>query len=89
MTDGALRTPPPARIDWSGPTPRSLDDGDLYFQADGLDESRHVFINGVQCAAVRVYPGREDSTGVSLRAIGGDANLVHLNTWQMENIYEE
>ncbi len=47
-----------------------------------------VFINGVQCAAVRVYPGREDSTGVSLRAIGGEANLIHLNAWQMKNIYE-
>ncbi|MEM9281650.1 MAG: glycoside hydrolase family 32 protein [Verrucomicrobiota bacterium] len=48
-----------------------------------------VFINGVQCSAVRVYPGREDSTGVSLRAIGGEANLIHLNAWQMKNIYEQ
>ncbi|MEM7697555.1 MAG: sulfatase-like hydrolase/transferase [Verrucomicrobiota bacterium] len=47
-----------------------------------------VFLNGVQCAAVRVYPGREDSTGVSLRAIGGDAQLINLNAWQMDNIYE-
>ena len=29
-----------------------------------------VFANGKQCVAVRVYPGREDSTGVSLRAQG-------------------
>jgi beta-fructofuranosidase len=47
-----------------------------------------VFINGTQCAAVRVYPGRKDSLGVSLRAIGGDANLIHLNAWHMANIFE-
>ena len=47
-----------------------------------------VFVDGRQCASVRVYPGREDSTGVSLRAIGGHARLVSLDAWQMENIYE-
>jgi len=47
-----------------------------------------VFINGIQCAAVRVYPGRKDSTGVSVRSIGGDAQLISLNAWQMENIYQ-
>ena len=47
-----------------------------------------VFVNDRQCAAVRVYPGREDSLGVSLRAIGGDAQLLSLDAWQMENIYE-
>ncbi len=46
-----------------------------------------VFANGKQCVAVRVYPGREDSTGVSLRAQGGDAELRSLDAWQMENIY--
>ncbi len=46
-----------------------------------------VFING-QCAAVRVYPGLENSTGVSLRAIGNPAKLTSLKAWQMENIYE-
>jgi len=47
-----------------------------------------VFVNDRQCAAVRVYPEREDSLGVSLRAIGGDAKLISLDAWQMENIYE-
>jgi beta-fructofuranosidase len=47
-----------------------------------------VFVNGKQCVAMRVYPGREDSVGVSLRAQGGDAELKSLDAWQMENIYE-
>jgi len=44
--------------------------------------------NGKQCLAVRVYPGREDSIGVSLRSQGRDAVLKSLDAWQMENIYE-
>lgn len=47
-----------------------------------------VFVNGTQCAAVRVYPGREDSVGVSIRSIGGDSKLLSLDAWQMANIYE-
>lgn len=47
-----------------------------------------VFVNGKQCVAMRVYPGREDSVGVSLRAQGGDAELKSLDAWQMQNIYE-
>ena len=46
-----------------------------------------VFANGKQCVAVRVYPGREDSTGVSLRAQGDGAELRSLDAWQMKNIY--
>jgi beta-fructofuranosidase len=47
-----------------------------------------VFVNGRQCVAMRVYPGREDSVGVSLRAQGQDAELKSLDAWQMENIYD-
>ena len=43
-----------------------------------------VFVNERQCVAARVYPGREDSTGVSLRAQGRDATLLQLDAWQME-----
>lgn len=46
-----------------------------------------VFANGRQCVAVRVYPEREDSLGVSLRARGGDAVLRSLDAWQMGSIY--
>ena len=46
-----------------------------------------VFVNGKQCVALRVYPGREDSTGVSLRSQGQSSTLTALDAWQMENIY--
>lgn len=46
-----------------------------------------VFVNGKQCVAVRVYPGRNDSVGVSLRAQGKEAMLQTLDAWQMANIY--
>ena len=46
-----------------------------------------VFVNGRQCVAMRVYPGREDSTGVSLRAQGQDAEIRSLDAWQMKSVY--
>jgi len=47
-----------------------------------------VFVNGKACVAARVYPGREDSLGVSFRAQGQDAKLVSLDAWQMGSIYD-
>ena len=47
-----------------------------------------VFVNGKQCVAMRVYPGRDDSKGVSIRAQGQDAELKSLDAWQMKSIYE-
>ena len=47
-----------------------------------------VFVNGKQCVAVRVYPGREDSVGVSLRSQGRSAELRTLDAWQMRTIYQ-
>jgi len=46
-----------------------------------------VFVNDRQCVAMRVYPGRKDSVGVSLRSQGRDAILKSLDAWQMKNIY--
>ena len=47
-----------------------------------------VFVNGKQCVAVRVYPGREDSLGVSLRAQGRAAKLNRLDAWQMRSVWD-
>jgi beta-fructofuranosidase len=47
-----------------------------------------VFVNGKQCLALRVYPEREDSVGVSLRSQGQEAELRSLDAWQMRNIYQ-
>ncbi len=46
-----------------------------------------VFANNKQCVAMRVYPGREDSVGVSLRAQGQEAELKSLDAWQMKSVY--
>lgn len=46
-----------------------------------------VFVNDKQCVALRVYPGRNDSQGVSIKAIGEDASLLSLDSWQMKSIY--
>jgi beta-fructofuranosidase len=46
-----------------------------------------VFVNGKQCVALRVYPGRADSVGISLRAQGRAAVLKALDAWQMKSIY--
>ena len=46
-----------------------------------------VFVNGRQCVGVRVYPGREDSLGVSLLSHGRDAVLRSLEAWPMQAIY--
>ena len=46
-----------------------------------------VFAEDKQCVALRVYPERKDSVGVSIRAQGSDAVLRSLNAWQMESIW--
>jgi beta-fructofuranosidase len=46
-----------------------------------------VFANERRYLAIRVYPGREDSLGVSLRAQGNEAVLKHLNAWQIKSIW--
>jgi beta-fructofuranosidase len=46
-----------------------------------------VFANGTQCLAVRVYPERQDSIGVALRAQGQDAVMKSMDVWQMKGIW--
>jgi beta-fructofuranosidase len=48
-----------------------------------------VFVNQKLYMAMRVYPEREDSVGVSLRAQGQDAVLRRLEAWQMDTIYSD
>ncbi|HEX2970396.1 MAG TPA: glycoside hydrolase family 32 protein [Bacteroidales bacterium] len=48
-----------------------------------------VFANGKQCVAMRIYPGRNDSKGVSIRSQGQDAVLKSLEAFQMKNIYDD
>ena len=69
--------------------PVLLGEGELLELRVFVDRSVvEVFANGRQCLAVRVYPERDDSTGVSLRAQGSGASLRSLDAWQMNSIWE-
>jgi beta-fructofuranosidase len=46
-----------------------------------------VYANGKLYLAMRVYPARDNSLGVSLRAQGQDAFLKRLDAWQMQPIW--
>ncbi|MDA0193533.1 MAG: glycoside hydrolase family 32 protein [Bacteroidetes bacterium] len=48
-----------------------------------------VFANGRQCVAQRVYPGLEESVGVSLRSQRSESQPLSLEAWQMKSIYEQ
>ena len=69
--------------------PVLLEEGELLELRVFVDRSVvEVFANGRQCLAVRVYPDRADSIGVSLRAQGSAAWLRSLDAWQMNSIWE-
>ena len=69
--------------------PLILGDGETLKLRVFIDRSSvEVFANDRQCVALRVYPSREDSLGVSLRAQGSEATLLSLNAWQMQTIWE-
>lgn len=46
-----------------------------------------VFVNDRQALAARVYPGLDDSLGISLESHGNDAELKQLDFWEMKSIY--
>ncbi len=79
---GALSRPPES-------APIVLEDGEPLRLRVFVDRSIvEIFVNDQQCIAARVYPGRDDSVGVSLRAQGSGATLKSLDAWQMSNIYD-
>jgi len=55
-----------------------------------IDKSMvEVFANHRQCVALRGYPERQDSLGVSIRAQGRDVVLRSLEAWQMKRIWDK
>ena len=46
-----------------------------------------VFANDRQCIALRVYPDRPDSTGISFRSQGVDSQLVSFKSYKMKSIW--
>jgi len=75
-------------------TPRAPESAQVFLERDEplklrvfVDRSVvEVFANGRQCVALRVYPGREDSVGVSLLSRGRDAELKRLDAWRMKSV---
>ena len=80
LPDVQLRAPETA--------PFHLDQGEALKLRIFIDKSVvEVFANGKQCVAMRIYPGRDDSLGVSVRSQGQDAELKSMEAWQMKSIY--
>ena len=69
--------------------PFELKDGELLDLRVFVDGSVvEVFANGRQAMALRVYPERKDSVGISIRAQGREAALSSLDAWQMKSIWD-
>ena len=69
--------------------PLNLEDGENLKLRIFIDKSVvEVYANGKQYAAVRVYPGLEESVGVSVRSQGQESEIISLDAWQMKNIWD-
>ena len=80
---------PDVRIRAPETAPLFLEPGETLKLRVFIDKSVvEVFANGKQVVAMRIYPGRDDSKGVSIRAQGADAELKSLDAYQMRSIYE-
>jgi len=75
-----------SRAPETGPVPMTEDEP-LRLRVFIDKSSVEVFVNDKQCVAMRVYPSRDDSVGVSLRSQGRDAVLKRLDAWQMKSIF--
>ena len=82
---GALeRLAPDARAVAAQEAPFALAPGESLQLRIFLDRSLlEVFANGRQCVTQRIHPTRADSLGVSLFALGGDANVRSVEAWDM------
>ena len=57
------------------------------FPRRGVDKIFPLFPR--QAAVSRVYPERDDSSGISVYSIGGSAKIVSMDVWQMRSIWPE
>lgn len=92
LPDVWLRPPERADVDYGSrdwnSAPTTATPGKILKLRVFVDRSVvEVFVNGRHYLAMRVYPGRRDSVGVSLRAQGQDAVLKKLDAWRMKSIW--
>ena len=57
------------------------------FPRKGIDKLFPLFSR--QCAVARAYPQQEESNGLSLFAISGEAKVVSMDVWEMRAIWQE
>ena len=70
--------------------PLDVGDGDPIKLRIFIDRSIiEVFANDRQCLTLRVYPDRDDSTGISLFARGGNASFTSIEAWHMDSVWPE
>ena len=86
-TDSTIRTDVPVRPPEQASL--ALDDEPLSLRVFVDRSIVEVFANGQQCLTARVYPDRDDSTGISVFAGRGDAELLSMDCWQMDSIWDE
>ncbi|MFE6333572.1 GH32 C-terminal domain-containing protein [Streptomyces sp. NPDC057798] len=65
-----------------------LDDGRLHLRVL-LDRSMlEAYVNGANSITSRVYPTRQDATGLRLTGEGGSPSVVELDVWRMNGAYD-
>jgi beta-fructofuranosidase len=87
---------------WVRPPERAVLEHEARDDASGFDARKtfrlqvfidrsvvEVFVNRKLYLAMRVYPSRLDSLGVSMRAQGQNAVLKRMDAWQMKSIWGE
>jgi len=88
LSRGSLRPDVFARTPEIGPL--ALEDGEPLALRVFIDRGCiEVFAADRLCLTARAYPDRDDSTGVSVFARGGAAQLLALDAWQMRSIWPE
>lgn len=86
-TNSTTRTDVTSRPPEQGPL--SLGEDEPFSLRVFVDRSIvEVFANGRQCLTARVYPDREDSTGLSVFAHRDDAEVLSMDIWEMSPIWE-
>ncbi|MBP05722.1 MAG: hypothetical protein CL728_03115 [Chloroflexi bacterium] len=48
-----------------------------------------VFVNERQCLATRIYPSKKDSLGVSVLSQGAKSEIISLDAYDMDSIYDD
>ena len=68
---------------------RESPDGALHLQIFLDGSVVEVFANSRTSLSSRIYPTREDSTGLSCRAVGGSTTIHDCHVYAMDSVFED